>query len=154
MLAISLQKSELGDFICTEGDCQIGQALIEAMQAFYGSALDKAAYPNDFTARFKPSIDALVTAFNDADGSFWRHLPFAAQCCTIKELGNKAQQLTQQMATYLNIAAPTPTDTHGTTSQVTDFFSNLAEPLKIVAWVAGLGMATYIGIHIYRAINE
>lgn len=147
----------LNDIICVEGDCLIGQTLVNQMSAFYQNALTTASNPDDFSTHFKSSVDSIVSSFNDANGSFWRHFPFSPTCCSIKEIGNQAQSLTQSMSQFLGVAAPSQVDTKGITADIPNPLSGIASLgtlVTVIAWVGGLGIALYIGNKVYRSFNE
>lgn len=147
----------LNDIICVEGDCLIGETLVNQMSAFYQNSLTTASNPDDFSAHFKSSVDSIVSSFNDANGSFWRHFPFSPTCCSIKEIGNQAQSLTQAMSQYLGTASPAPVDTKGLTADIPNPFTaiaSLSTLVTVVAWVGGVGLALYIGSKVYRSISD
>lgn len=50
-----------------------------------------------FMRRFGPTVTALVEEFQRLEASFSRKVPFSPVCASIKELGVKAQAVTQSM---------------------------------------------------------
>jgi hypothetical protein len=57
-----------------------------------------------FMRRFGPAVTFLVEEFQRLDGSFTRQLPFSTKCAAIKEVGRKAQAITQEMRQARGIA--------------------------------------------------
>jgi len=88
----------LGDIICVEGDCKQGEAQIATMKAFFASL----GQP----AEFRSAVASLLSAYDSAEASWTRHIPFASVCCEIKGLGTQAESLTKRMAASRNIIGP------------------------------------------------
>jgi hypothetical protein len=83
---------------CTEGDCTEGAANVKQLQDYYASVGKPAQYA--------AAVDALVSAYKDADGKWTRHLPFSTVCCEIRALGEQAKALTQQIGAATGNKAP------------------------------------------------
>lgn len=104
----------MGDTICLEGDCVVGKQLVNEMQAVYkqGSGYGVDELNNDqleFRRRFGPTVTQLIEQFMAEDGKLTRQLPFSLVCCTIKDIGVKAQSMTRQMRDFMKVAQPDAT---------------------------------------------
>lgn len=147
MLDVQLSGPELGDFICTEGDCQIGRALVAEMVATYNSL--EGTQGASFASKYKSTVAATSTQLDDTDG-FWVHwLPFHPGCCTIKAIGAQAQEITRQMRTDAGAAQSSPIDTRGPTDK-TSFFDDVTTLIK---WTLFAGLVGAVGFGIYQGVK-
>lgn len=88
--------------ICLEGDCKVGEALIDEMRAVFrqaaGIGADELTDANvAISRRFGPTVTQLLESFDRENAKLARQVPFSIVCCNIKELGVKAQALTRSM---------------------------------------------------------
>lgn len=94
--------SSLGDIVCLEGDCKVGELLVREMQQVFrqlsGAGADELSDADvAFMQRFGPTVTQTIEAFERENAKLARQVPFTIVCCNIKELGLKAQGLTRQM---------------------------------------------------------
>jgi len=133
--------SQLGDYICFEGDCQQGQSMVEQMQSTFASL----GGPSQWQAQ----VDAINQAYQDAQSSWQREIPFTPICCSIKYLGNQAQTLTNMMLTASGLTPlPVITPSKGFFEDLGGSASTL---LKVVGWTAVAGVVLIGGLLIYEA---
>lgn len=117
------RREAVGDVICTEGDCTIGEALVKQMYSFYLASV--ASLQTDdlklgsFVAKYGTTAKTIAESFDDANSRFSRKvLPFSTWCCTIKDVGGQAQALTKAMASELGRIPPDPIQLPGPTASV------------------------------------
>lgn len=134
----------LGDWICVEGDCQIGRALVNQMQIMYTALANTAG--SMFIAKFQPIVQAITQSLDDADTWAARWVPFHPGCCTIKSIGNQAQDVMRQMAQATGTVTPSQVDTKGPTEKI------LGEGLEFVD-ILKLGITAYIAVQIYKELK-
>ena len=108
---------QLGDVLCLEGDCKVGEQLVREMQFTFrqlGGVGKDELDDSDlaFMRRFGPAVTSVVEQFNAEQSKLARQVPFSLVCCSVKDLGVKAQSLTAQMRTFRDVAQPatTPVD--------------------------------------------
>jgi len=104
----------LGDVLCLEGDCKVGEQLVREMQAVFrqlGGVGKDELDDSDvaFMRRFGPAVTSIVEQFNGEQSKLSRQVPFSLVCCSVKDLGVKAQSLTTQMRTFRDVAQPSTT---------------------------------------------
>jgi len=136
----------LGDVLCFEGDCKAGTLLVQEMQATFKqlSGVGKDELDDSdvaFMRQFGQPVTQTVEAFQREDAKLTRQIPFSLVCCTIKELGRKAQDLTRQMREFRKVAQTTPTPiTPPFSSPSTDIGKGIGNLLLI----AGVALAAVI----------
>ncbi len=146
---------ELGDFVCTEGDCQIGRALVREMGVVYSALVAQLAPSNsEFVRLFGVTVASLQASYSSSDG-FWVHwLPFHPGCCTIKEIGRKAQDLTKRMREYAGVAqtddTPLPKPSPG---GVGDYLITTLKWMTTFAVVGAIGIGGYYGVKTVMAVS-
>lgn len=95
----TIEGSDLGDIICTDGDYKIGEALVLQMVQFFESLRRP--------ARYESAAQAIYAAYEKARGSWLGRLtPFSTVSCQMKEVGRQAQGLMAMMCSELNVACP------------------------------------------------
>lgn len=139
-------RGSLGDVICLEGDCKIGQALVEEMQAVFkqlsGVGKDELDDSDvEFMRRFGPTVTQIIESFQAENAKLARQVPFSLVCCTIKELGRKAQDMSTQMRAFRNVSTPSPTPV---TPPFTGPGGALGGALDTLLIIAGVGVAAVI----------
>jgi hypothetical protein len=98
----------VGDLICTEGDCNIGEALIAEMMSTYSTIYGELG-PDQlltFANKFSPAVRAIKDAADTLESSAARQVPFSSVCCTIKTLGQQAQKQTAAMNAWNKSSSP------------------------------------------------
>lgn len=152
-----LQGGELGDFICTEGDCKIGRALVQQMLTVYAGAVAQlAANPSaqqSFQSKYATSVQGLADAADSADGIFTRWVPFAPGCCTIKQVGFQAQEITHAMQVDAGLAVTSGVDPGSGTSldSIVTMLKWLAFTATTVAIIAGGYLVVKTGGELVRS---
>lgn len=96
-----------------------------------------------FMRRFGPTVTFLVEEFQRLDASFSRQLPFSTKCAAIKEVGRKAQAITQEMRQARGIAQLPETPV---SSPFTPGPAGLGDALKPLVWLVGGAVAASIVI--------
>jgi len=91
--------------MCTTTMCANAKVQLAQMQETYKN------YANDgaFVARFKPSVDSIQQAFDDNYSVFSEWIPFNPTCCALQDIGNQAEDMNNQMLSYVGAAPITPT---------------------------------------------
>jgi hypothetical protein len=134
----------LGDWVCIEGDCQIGRSLIREMGAVY-TALVAQVGTQDFVNRFGSTVQSIQATLSDMDSWAVHWVPFHPGCCTIKELGRRAQDITRQMREAAGVAQPPDTDT--------DSGDPLGTLLQLVKWTLVTGVVAVGAFGVYWGIK-
>ncbi len=86
----------LGDSaVCTSTMCDSGSASVTEMDSVYQSL------PSDIQSRFQSAHDLIMAGYN-ANYSFYDSwIPFNPVCCTLQQIGQQADTLTNQMQVAL-----------------------------------------------------
>jgi hypothetical protein len=138
-------SGDLGDYICTEGDCQIGRDLVYQMQQFYQNVVTSGAGGSDFQSKYGPIVATLVQTLNDTDTFAVHWLPFHPGCCTIKnDIGKKAQDVLVAMGNTVGGYVPSPTDVSSPSGGLSGLVDTMTTLLKWGAVVGGAVAAIWI----------
>jgi hypothetical protein len=137
----------MGDIFCLEGDCVVGKQLVNEMQAVFKQGVgfgvnELSDQQVEFRRRFSPTVTQLVEQFQAEDGKLSRQVPFSLVCCTIKDIGVKAQSITRQMRDFMNVAQPDATPVESPHKSGTDPISKTINSVLKGAFLLGAG---YLG---------
>lgn len=104
----------LGDTLCVEGDCRVGDAAVTQMvKAIDALRAQRRAEP------FEIAAQSIYAAWEKTKGAK-RYVPFHPVCCEVREIGKQAEALTDKMlsatgnATVNAIIQQSPTELLGT----------------------------------------
>lgn len=117
---LAFQKEVLiaGDLISTSGDCKGGRTLIQQMNSYYKQAAvqllkESQEKLDEFNRQFG-AVSASINESHRAVEEQWTvDLPFSGDCGQIKAIGLQAQEVTKQMATFMNAEAPKTVEDKG-----------------------------------------
>jgi len=168
----------LGDVFCLEGDCQVGEMLVNQMITFFALVGPRTTFSADpvqfkknlleaaalgtakqkaFHAKFGPAYSEIVDEYFRLEtettllGIKKKDNPFSVNCCSIKELGRKAQTLTAQAHSFMGSQAPTPTLIQDPFDPSSGLFGNaLSGGMSLIK----LGLVAFIGITAYNAVKK
>ena len=172
------RRQALGDVFCLEGDCAAGELLVNEMITFFdnvGPRMPFSANP----VTFRENILAGARAATPTQKAFWakfgtayleivseyfrletettflgtkkKNNPLSITCCTIKELGRKAQLLEQQGHSFLGTQAPATTFVKDPFDPSNGLFGNA---LSGVMGIVKLGLFAIIGLTVYNAVKQ
>lgn len=141
------RPAAMGDVICLEGDCVVGKQLVNEMQAVYkqGSGYGVNELNDqqvEFRRRFAPTVTQLVEQWQAEESKLTRQLPFSLVCCTIKDIGVKAQSITVQMRDFMKVAQPDRTPVKSPHEPGNDAISRTVNSVLKGAFLLGAG---YLG---------
>lgn len=173
----SVGVAGLGDLICIEGDCLQGETLITQMHAVYlvlaglanPSASTAAAIvtpwitlsaPNPvtplpdakqaaFTAKYKPSVDAILKSRDALETWARRWTPFHPNCCAIRDLGGQAQAITKAMTAESGAAA-----LPGVNVAMGSAPGPVQQAVSAIWDLAKLGALVYGGVWVWKTVQE
>lgn len=142
--------AQLGDWVCVEGECTMGKALIREMGVTYTSLVAQVPDNAAFVSRFSEPVRTIQATLESVDTWATRWVPFHTGCCTILELGRRAQTLTTEMRKWAGTADPDPTNV--------DPDKGLANTLvTLIRWtlttavIGGAAFGVYYGVKTLRA---
>lgn len=126
-----LELGQLGDVICVEGDCKLGEGQVAQLRAFFDS-IKVASVKN----KYESAVAAIVGSFDEAEGKLSRHLPFSTVCCEIKAIGLQAAKLQAQIAVDAGVASP----------------AQLEPPsgVETLAQLGALAIGAYVGVKLLQ----
>lgn len=142
------RQQALGDVICLEGDCAVGKQLVNEMQAVYkqfsGYGKNELSDADvSFRAKFSSTVTQVVEQFQREDAKLSRQIPFSVVCCTIKDIGVKAQSLSRQMRDYMKVAQPAATPVKSPHDPSTNPVANLADKVLKTGLLLGAGYLAF-----------
>ena len=123
----------LGDYVCVEGDCAVGEAAVVQMMTVFQASGSPPAWA--------PTVKAIKDSFDALDKTISRHLlPFSPACCAIKQIGVQAQQATADMQQG---KAPNLSPGYTPSSSVLD------TTIKAALVLGGIFVAGWLGVTLY-----
>lgn len=131
--------------MCFEGDCKVGEQLIEEMRATFrqlshAGADELSDADVAFMQRFGPTVTQLLEQFDAEEGKLRRQVPFTVVCCNIKDLGVKAQGITRAMRTVAGVEQTSATPVSS------PFKNDIGDTVQTLAWLLGGAVAASIVI--------
>ncbi len=153
-----MQGAQLGDIICTAGDCKVGESAVDQMlQVFYSLRTRNMHKP------FEPIVEAIYASFEKTKGWNW---PFSSNCCKAKEIGRQAQGVTAQMLAAHQASLPGPTG-RGPVPTPTPNLPDTLDPtpptapsigllsvVKVLGIIGAAALTVWMGVHIYKAATS
>jgi hypothetical protein len=97
----------LGDVINIEGDCKQGEANVAEMESMFATM--QQMHP-ELAPQYQAPHDAIKAAYDAAEASAGRQVPYSPVCGQIREYGDQAAAMTQQMAAAMGVKAPPKID--------------------------------------------
>jgi hypothetical protein len=94
---VLLDLEGLGDDTCSQADCETGKELVTTMQQFYQAAVDTKVGGADFVKKYNDQVNVLVGTLNIIYDSASSNFPGMRACCSVKDLGLRAQSVINDM---------------------------------------------------------
>ena len=141
---------QLGDIICVEGDCKLGESLVTQMKGFY-TAVTAPGFPGAtaMATKYGPSVSAILKAKSEKETWARRWLPFHPNCCAIRDIGKQAQDITRQMAADAKVVAPSMVPVPWT-----DEGGGISSAIASLWGLAKLGIIVVGGIYVWKQIDS
>lgn len=139
---------QLGDVICVEGDCKLGESLVTQMNGFY-TAVTAPGFPGAtaMAQKYGPSVSAILKAKSEKETWARRWLPFHPNCCAIRDIGKQAQDITRQMAADAKVVAPSVVPVPWT-----DSGGILGSAVSSLWSLAKLGVVVVGGVYVWKQL--
>jgi hypothetical protein len=141
--------ADLSGFICVEGECSIGRNLVREMGVLYTSLIAQVSAQQEFVARFGATVASIQAQLEQVDSWAVSWVPFHPGCCTILEIGRRAQDISRQMRTFAGVAQPPEIDLSN--KGLIDSLLTLVKWTVTLATVAAVGVGAYYGVKTIRA---